>query len=117
MKQLDKSEVRYLLTSHNNALVFVSPVFEAESRASEWRKKVQNKIDSGIRVECNRRPFASNSTSLSFVNEKNEIAHLYVNSWNSAFEYKGFLFLVNKYKDAYDKKPRIKFMVYKVAGI
>lgn len=119
MKKLSKNEVRYLLTSHKNALVFVSPVFNSEESALKWLTKVVNKIESGIKIECTRKPFTSNSTSLSFVDENtNEISHLYMNSWNQAVEYEnGIIVLAHKYKDSFDKKPRIKYMVYKVQGI
>ena len=118
MKPIDKVEVRYLLTSHKNALVFVSPLCVGETAAQTWLEKAKSKIDGGLGIQCTRRPYTNNEKSISFVDENtNAISHLYMNSWKEAFEYNGCLFLVDKFIDKFDKKTRIKFMVYKVQGI
>lgn len=115
MKKLTKSDVRNLLTSNKNALVYVSPLIRDENKAAELLKKIQSKIDGGLQIECTRRSYASNTSSLAFIDEKtNEISYLYMNSWTSAMEYKNFIILVNKIKATATKRPQIKFMVYKV---
>jgi len=107
-----------LLTSHKNALIFVSPLFNAQERAERWQKMAQNKIDIGIPNRCTRRPYTNSEKTLSFVDEiTNEVSHLSMNSFKTALEYKGCIFLINTYTDKVDKKPRIKYMVYKVQGI